>query len=72
MCGGLRPFARAVGGCAGAVRWERLPLVLEAIRRAGAAGWRCGGRSGNWFFEQLHESTTVDRPQAAGVRGYAP
>ena len=31
-------------------------------RRADAAGWRCGGRSGNWFFEQLHESTSVDRP----------
>ena len=48
MCEGPCPFARAVGGCAGAVRWERLPRVLEAIRRAGAVGWRCGGRSGNY------------------------
>lgn len=37
MCGGPRPFACAVGGCAGAVRWERLTLVLEADK---AAGWR--------------------------------
>jgi len=37
MCGSLRPFACAVGGCAGAVRRERLPRVLEADK---AAGWR--------------------------------
>ena len=37
MCGGPRPFARAVGGCAGAVRWERLPRDFGAGR---AAGWR--------------------------------
>ena len=35
MCGSPRPFARAVGGCAGAVRWERLPRVLEAVKTAG-------------------------------------
>ena len=37
MCGSPRPFAHAVGGCARAVRWERLPWVLEADK---AAGWR--------------------------------
>ena len=32
----LRPLARAVGGgCAGAVRWERLPRVLEAEKPVG-------------------------------------
>ena len=35
MCGSPRPFARAVGGCAGAVRWERLPRVLEAEKTVG-------------------------------------
>lgn len=35
MCGGPRPFACAVGGCAGAVRWERLTLVLEAVKPVG-------------------------------------
>lgn len=30
-CGGLWPFARAIGGRA----WERLPLVLEAAKTAG-------------------------------------
>ena len=37
-CGGLWPFARAVGGRAGA--WERLPRVLEAAKAA-----RCGRTS---------------------------
>ena len=35
MCGGPRPFARAVGGCAGAVRWERLPRDFGAGRAVG-------------------------------------
>ena len=37
MCGSPRPVACAVGGCARAVRWERLPRVPEADK---AAGWR--------------------------------
>ena len=35
MCEGPRTFARAVGGCAGAVRLERLTLVLEAEKAVG-------------------------------------
>jgi len=35
MCGSPSPFARAVGGCAGAVRRERLPRVLEAEKTVG-------------------------------------
>ena len=30
MCGSLRPFACAVGGCAGVVRWERLTRAFGA------------------------------------------
>ena len=37
MCGSPHPFARAVGGCAGAVCWERLTRPSEPVR---AAGWR--------------------------------
>jgi hypothetical protein len=37
MCGGLRTFARAVGGCAGGVRWERLTRVLEAEKTVGCS-----------------------------------
>ncbi len=35
MCEGPRPLACAVGGCVGAVRWERLPRVLEAEKDCG-------------------------------------
>ena len=37
MCGSPRPFARVVGGCAGAVREVRLTRPSEPVR---AAGWR--------------------------------
>jgi len=35
MCESLRTLACAVGGCARAVRWERLPRVLEAEKPVG-------------------------------------
>ena len=40
MCGSPRLFARAVGGCAGAVRGERLTRAFGA----GKSGWVAAGK----------------------------
>ena len=38
MCGSPRPFARVVGGCTGAVCWERLTRPSEPEERQGGGG----------------------------------
>ena len=39
-------------------------FLTELLRRpAGAEGWRCGGRSGNWFFGKLARKIIPVRPR---------